>query len=73
MASAVVEPAAHRVGDRLGLLVDLLEHVVREIALLGVGIAEEFADVEDRDIDGIEVLVADDISGLDRAGRPGGR
>ncbi len=32
----VVEPAAHGVFQRLGLLVNLLEHVVLEIALGGV-------------------------------------
>ena len=43
----VVEPAAHRVGERLRLLVDLLEHVVREVALVGVAVAEEVGDVVD--------------------------
>ena len=32
----VVEPAAHGVLERFGLLVDLLEHVVLEAALVGV-------------------------------------
>ena len=32
----VVEPAAHGVLERLGLLVNLLEHVVLEVALVGV-------------------------------------
>ena len=32
----VVEPAAHGVFERLGLLEDLLEHVVLEAALVGV-------------------------------------
>ena len=31
-AVGLVEPAAHRRRERLGLLVDLLEHVVREVA-----------------------------------------
>ena len=47
----VVEPAAHRVGERLGLLVNLLEHVVREVALVRVAVAEEMRDVVDRHID----------------------
>ena len=60
----VVEPAAHRVLERLRLLVDLLEHVVREVALVRVAVAQEVADVVRRDIDRVEVLIADDVAGL---------
>ena len=42
----VVEPAAHGVLQRLGLLVDLLEHVVLEVALVGVaGVPVDGVDV----------------------------
>ena len=47
----VVEPAAHGVLERLGLLVDLLEHVVLEVALVGVAVGQEVADVVQRCVD----------------------
>ena len=52
------EPAAHRVGERLRLLVNLLQHVVREVALLRVAVAQEVADVAHRHGHRGQVLVA---------------
>ena len=55
----VVQPPPHGVADRLRLLVNLLEHVVRVVALAGVVVAQVVADVLHPHVGGVHVLVAD--------------